>query len=992
MKFSLQRIKAVCLIAFIVPIVTMAETATTSTSTTTTASQPDNMTNECPSYNQLNGLIFDSNGKPDVDKSDKNKLWECPLLPYNTNKYDKSPYKVELGEVDFIDGQYKCNYSFRDSGQYVQSCKYQSELYKAIKRQVLLDINGKLDKEGNLIVKGMKSKPFADFNLIHTAYPNIDLSPKMITAQLNYNKIRRKLFNIISDTNGEINLKNKALDTDINKIRKLTYDNLVKPYYKPSEADNKHKGYTFSNFLAGLITLDPKIVKDYNPNNGELIFQPDWKTEAMNGNAEELPNIVSEKVIKVWHWIKSVFGFDTDYKKDLKDDKKKDNVDNQDAKNIHEDLYNNGITYNFASYTDIFKQKVWGFYYLLSERFDIGYNTLSTTLLFLFGSWFIILGGGREGIRYVVNKENYHNGITESGWIKTLVILSSIGAFWLSMPSSWTNTQTQDNTGAMEQNEFRKNFTLAKTLIRKTAQSGADTANMFADLGLSAFLEFLIHQERIATLDNIKGNLDMKLNDLYMYSSATALRNECLHYYNTTDKDFLRSSHDLDFRVNTNWHYSTFASTKNLDSISFEVCQKSWKIFASTPYSLGFGVSEAQYSLEHINPKMSEALLLLSANQIAQEEKLGWVSAFGVPLTYFLMKNSEMFLAEDMDYDEIQDMAKKYMSDVQKDGSDMKRTDMIDDMYDNVGYASAELVSFADSLFVYNILPAFSPIQQKMYDFGEKVYGSKLEIFLDKGEVKLNSIKGWVKNKLSGISGKLSNKFSFLNKLSPIKGAVSTILSATLPDITSDFVWHSLIYVGSFFATIFIWEKLFTIIFMVGISMLFLVTFILYFKELIVHFTTSLFFFIWAFTQTNKGQGEGKITEFIRDTIVIVYAKPTMLIFGAYIFIFVYEMMMSIYSFIYSSIMTTMGATVSIMARANGETDVMSAYGLVASMGTIAELFIKLFGFYLAYMMILKMPDHFIKKLGVNSENASNQQQMLENVSTRQEKHLNPYG
>ena len=976
MKYSLQRIKILFLILFLIPIALSAETETTT--------MLDEMSNECPSYNQLNGLIYNSDGSPDFKASDKEKIWECPILPYNTKKYDTSPYSVELGEINFIDGQYKCNYRFKDSGQYVQSCKYQSELYKAIKKQVNLDLNGKLDNEGNLIADGMKNKSMIDFNLIHEVYPLTELSPKMKKAQLIYNKFRDNLFKYINSTDGEVSLKDKALESDLTKIRKLSYDNLVKPYYKPSEADNNHKSYTFSNFLAGLITLDPNVIKDYNPNSGELIIQPEWETEAMNIKADEI-GTMSSKVKKIWYWIKSIFGFDGDYKKTAEFEKSKSVDDTEDIKNINNSLYNSGITFNISSYTEIFKQKVWGFYYLLSERFDIGYNTLSTTLLFLFSSWFIILGGGREGIRYVVNKENYHNSITEAGWIKTIVILSSLGLFFLSVPSSLTSSKMSDSSGAMEQNEFRKNLTLAKTLIRKTAQKGADTANMFADLGLSAFLEFLIHQERVTSLTNIKYNLDTKLDDLYMYSSATSIRNACLQYYNTTDKDFLRSSHDLNFMVNNEWNKTPFANAKNIDSISFEVCQKSWKIFSSTPYSLGFGVYEGKYALENINPKMSEALLLLSANQIAQEEKLGWVSAFSVPLTYFLMKNSEMFLAKDMDYEYISSMAKEYMSDVQKDGSDMKRTDIIDDVYDNVGYASAKLVNFVDSLFVYNILPAFSPIQQKIYGFGKDVYGAKLRIYLAEGKIKTDSFKTWVK----GILPKKPNVFK---KFSPISGAISTIISATLPDITSDFVWHSIIYAGSYLASIFIWEKLFTIIFMVGISMLFLITFILYFKELIIHFTTSLFFFIWAFTQTSKGQGESKIVEFIRDTIVIVYAKPTMLIFGAYIFIFVYEMMMSIYSFIFTSVMSTMGATVSIMARANGETDVMSAYGLVASMGTIAELFVKLFGFYLAYMMILKMPDHFIKKLGVNSENASNQQQMLENISSRQDKQLNPYG
>lgn len=201
--------------------------------------------------------------------------------------------------------------------------------------------------------------------------------------------------------------------------------------------------------------------------------------------------------------------------------------------------------------------------------------------------------------------------------------------------------------------------------------------------------------------------------------------------------------------------------------------------------------------------------------------------------------------------------------------------------------------------------------------------------------------------------------------------------------------------VGSYLLAIYIWKLTFAIIFTVMVSLIFLISFILYFFDLLVHFTTSLFMFVWAFTQAKTQHGENKIKEWLKNTIMIVFLKPTTLVFGLYMFIFLYELMMMLYHYVFTSVTTNLLASVSLMSTANNKTgvfDSINAYSTVFAMQTVAGVTVDLFGLYLAYLALLKIPSMIFKKTGTDSDDISQGHQITETLTQKAQKHHDPMG
>lgn len=586
------------------------------------------------------------------------------------------------------------------------------------------------------IKEGLKSGDaaikFSTFDFVGATYP-----AAMSKAETEFNKIRTEIINISKNepTYSAINTNPRAVKTkiqekrslkfnnindDIVKLQKLSQTHLIDPYLTPS-ASSVRKGHTLSNFVAGVITLDPNVVKGYDPNSGEILIRPEWKATAATvavPDAGANGNSLWDKSIK---WITSLFsGTDTEVEK------------------VADTLSNGDLQFEIYSYAKLFENKMWGFYYLIQERFDIGYTSLASSLLLLMSAWFFATVGIGEVVKYHSDNENYKMQMNEAGYIKTIVIVGIISMFFLSMPSG--SSDTADSSGATKSNEMRKNYTLAKTLIRKSAQLGMDTASMFNDLGLSAFIQYVVKRELMMSVDEIRAQLEQSTNDLYMLAPASDLKKECAAYYsNVSDAAFYASIDDLSFPINQSWKDQTYAKGKNISAIDYNVCMKAYKVYALAPYQVALAVGTADEQLKKADDKLSEATYMMSYNNIALNEKMGWVSGFGVTLEYFILKNNDMFLSEELDEDAIKETAKNITGAMVNDGDDLQRRGIGGAVQDNVAYAAAWVIDFANGLFIYNILPAFGDIQSSVYGYMENVYDSKLRIYLAKKKDKNES-------------------------------------------------------------------------------------------------------------------------------------------------------------------------------------------------------------------------------------------------------------
>ena len=947
---------------------------------------------ECAPMPQPNGAVFDQDGILSVGSSDFSRLWECPSLQNVTLNDDGTyPFIHKLKNIDYSSGTYVCQYNYAQSGQYKQSCSFSSQLYRGMKNLTMITLKGRVKSDGT-VVKGLfdKSDPIDlnQFNYLGVQYP-----PLMITAQNDFNAERAKLLKIqggtIFDTantnpravrnnvRAEYNENITNIENDLNKLQDIINRHLINPYLHPFESDIR-KGYTLSNFVAGLVTLDPEVISGYNSNTGEILIRDEWKQRAakievevpstVDGILNTIGDTISSAFNAIGDWIFGSDNTDTDLGEEQMETAKK--------------IYGGDVQFEIYSYAKVFEEKLWGFYYLLQERFDIGYNILASNLLLLFGVGFLAIAGTQEGIKYLTAKENYEARMNETGYIKTLLVVLTLGFFFVSIPSGINDTP--DESGNFQPNAMHKNYTIAKTVIRKSASYGANMATMFSDLGFSAFAQYIVKRQMLLSITEITTELQKSIEDIYMYPPALELRRECKIYYNApSDAAFFDSIDDSNFPINEAWKDSDYAKKKNISALSYDLCKTAYKLYAMMPYQIGNAVVTAEERLKNADGKLSEATYLMTYNNIALGEKMGWVAAFGYPLEYFILKNNDMFLSKEVDGDKITEESEKYMNAILKDGDNMKRSSFGGDVQDNVSYGAAKAITFMNGYFIYNILPMFSDIQKGLYTYFEKVYESKYQVWLQNQKEEGESAASIFKKLVKKGKGAAYNM-----------GAFGAMIAAYFKNpIQYSTLWHTGLLLLSYQLAIWVWRMTFAIVFTVLISMMFLISFIMYFFDLIVHFTTSLFMFVWAFGSAKTGNGESKIKDWLKNTLVIVFLKPSILIFGGFIFIFLYELMNTLYRIVFTSVTSNLMASISLMSTANKKTgviDSISAYSTVMSMQAIADAVLPLFGLYFAYVAILKIPAIITKKVGADSDDMAHTQSLTEHVQSKQERQTNP--
>jgi len=963
---------------------------------------------KCASPIQVNGLKVDATtGVADLEHSDLSKLWECPsLLNVEADENGTYPFRHSLSHVDYVSGVYKCDYRYAKSGQYKHSCAFTSQLYLEMKKENNLLLEGGLTKNGEVEVGLFQKRDDISFNSPLFNRFNMIFPPSFFDANKRFNEIRKKIYDI-EDENSTSSLEESSkfdkIGAYLDSLQDIVNRHLIDPYLHPENEANARKGYTFSNFLAGLITLDPAIIAGYDPNSGEIIIQNEWKVQASRITVEEADEADEEGIFsKFIKFVKKTFTSIFSGTEETTPNEATNLTQSEKALSLK--VYTN-VQYKIYSYAKIFEEKLWGFYYLLQERFDIGYDFIMTTLLITMTLWLTITVGLQEGIKHLMSRESGGSSTNnEAYFLKVMLVLVTLGMFVLSVPSG--NTSPVSEGSKFQSNSMRHNYTIAKIIIRKTASLGADMATMFADLGLSAFSQYVVKREVMLSIGEIRKQLENSAKDIYMYSSALDLKEECSSYFNiSSDSDFLSSIDSSKFPINELWKESEYAKNKNISSLSYDACKTAYKLMALMPYQLAESSIMAEEQLKKSSTVLSEATYLLTYNNIALEEKLGWVSAFAIPLEYFILKKNDMFLSQEIDREGIREEAKNYMSTLSKDRDDLKELGVGGIMQDTISHSVSKLISSVNYYYLYNILPMFSQTQQGILKYFEKIYEDRLKIYLaqrkleneakkrnsmrnKKDSGRMDKVKDMLKSMTSKV-GKLAMKSNFIGST---LGYINMIMKSVILDVVS---WHTLLMVLSYIIAISIWKMMFAVIFTILISLLFLVSFLMYFYDLLVHFTTSLFMFVWSFTKTNMGHGEGKLKEWMKNTLVIVLMKPSILVFGGYMFIFLYELMLTVYQFVFTSVTSNLLATISLMNAANSRTgifDSISATSTVLSMQSIAEIVLDLFGLYLAYITIIKIPKTVGTKLGVESDDSANNHSITEMLSDKQNKDTNPLG
>jgi len=528
-----------------------------------------------------------------------------------------------------------------------------------------------------------------------------------------------------------------------------------------------------------------------------------------------------------------------------------------------------------------------------------------------------------------------------------------------------------------------------KFVIRESAQMGANFGTMMSDLGLDAFLSFVVKKQEVLSVKDIASAFQSGVSQASMYYPAVQIAEQCRDYFKADSGAFYSANPQATMAVDSNWENQTFAKNNNISSFSFDLCKKAHTLVGVTPYDMYLNIAETEARIKNIDEVMAKSVYQLTSNMVAVQNKMGWVNTFNVPVSYFIMKHGDMFLSNGVDYDKIVDKAKSMVKAVgvkatiktTEMGNGNRIRELANYTSDTAQQFAGAVTSYMSHFLLYNMLPGFSGMQEGISGYLDKIYGDKLEIRtgnLASGGKAKKGFKRFVR-KLKTMAKRGASKAFF-----PLK-----ILMAFVPtDVTDAFAWRSLIFVVSYLVAIYAWKLTFTVMFISTIAIMLLLKTVLYFKDLMVHTIASVFIVVWAFAKQG-GQGESKMVGFARDTLVLMI-YPSLIVLGAYTFIFVYEMFTTVYSYLMIIMLEGQKASVGLMAVANNDTDSFTSYMNIGAIENLSAILVDVFGLFIALITIMKFPEYVLKKLGINESETMSISSTADAVSQRGEKFSNP--
>ena len=892
--------------------------------------------------------------------SSPSKLWVCPGLP----NYSGVTTKV-LEDINFAVGEYQCGY-LNESHKEIASCRYFSKTYADSLKKADDNIYGSLYDSDTLSRHIGKSDKFTlDINRdINTL--SIPMSSKDTTI---VSKLDILSSSALSKMDALINGKGKKRITQVSAslaaLNSMIDKHLVQPYSSPSAASVKKDG-NFALFIGGLVTLDSDMIKGYNGANGKLDVTTDWKTKATAASASDasLVSGISSGVSKFVGWFTHLFtGGSKEFlaTKEIKGE----------------------MQLEVSSWIDVFEMKLWGFYYNYSKKMDIGYNIMATTLVGIMFIWFAMGFSFKGGVSHVLNREGGFQ-TTEGHVMKGAAIMLGVSIFFISLPTP------SPGGGAPE---FRKNKTIMKWLIRYSVKQGAEFGTMVADLGLASYLEFIVKKQYVYGAEDIVNSYKSAVEPMKIFFPASNVVKECTSYYRTTEQAMYSSVDSSAFTTLTKTAVASrpFFSGNNLNALTWNLCAKAMRIKAGVPYEVAYGINEAINNVDRVSKLMTKSVSLLVQNQILMEDKMGWVSAFSVPLSYFMMRDADMFLDPGMDIDKIAEKSQEFANALgYKDQSALESKDTNDGIWATASYyfsrtssraqeGLAKAVGFMTSIMAYKVLPGFSDMQSGIYNIlSEALKITAIKKTTKKSEPIKSAKRTFMKavGKVTGGIGSVAGKI------------IGSIMSSSMGGYIGTVAQLSAMMLISFVVAIGIWNMAFSTIFMSVISVMLLLKITLYFKDVLIHFSVSPFVAAWAFSSTKQGNGESVMISFMRDTLVLMF-YPTIIVIAGYLFIFVEGLFDTLFIFLGENVIQNMQSSVSLMSTANSG---VSSFGAYYNLYVLLELFkivVKLASLVLAYLMFFRFPDTVLAKLGLGQTNV-NVAKSAEFAFGKQERSVNP--
>ena len=901
--------------------------------------------------------------------------WSCPTLT-------GANLDATLSDLDVETGHYTCEYRYPDTQQIATVCTYVSVGYKKALDKELAEIKsaivGIITNGGGPLkqfVPNFYTNTIGDYHLSEFATEPAYMKQDVLIDRL-HGEISYALNNNNNKPNSPDDLHefyNKAagiaatgylsdLSLTIGRQPKdelaKSYDAFVAPYTPGGVTDtNKRNQSTFSRFIVGLVTLDKEVIVGYNEENGKLKIADEWNsTITLADNIVELMSNIT---------------------KSYSEENNNSHTTNTDRNSI-------------KSWVNVFEQKIWGFYYNLQRRLDLGYDIISTQLLFIMMVFFSIGMSVRGGARYITNRENGHSSgevkINEASIMKTLGILAAVFTFYISVPYKSESTSASLGGTVMTHfdggNDMSTNSSLSKLLIRYAMKEGAYFGTMVSDLGTDAFLRYIVHKQGLNNGLKESENVIRSIMSMAYYFPAYEIVNECRFQTGLSDDRLLSGQGTTAISAEfsqastsgTNGKYDFYVNNE-IKMISDALCSK---MVSQTAHKLHEVSSDIKNLLKMIGKDMflrNEATAALVGNHVILQKELGWMNIASIPYTYFMMKHQHLFYESSMNYEDIESNTSIYANNIGlRGGQDSIDSTLwiknIDETTQRLNTAKSTQghVKEYTRLAVYNFLPGFSSIRNEVLQRIQSLFSDILRMQSSGQSVNENlpvfaKTLGAMTSTASEYYGRIDNLFDVAQLNKDLYTALGNGKNGGNPVYL-----HQLFLKISYLVAMGIWKSGFILVFLSAIAMIIGLKIVLYVVNVMVHFFISPFIVIWAFATSPDG-GAAKIKNYLRDTLIYML-YPTIIVIGVFVFIFSYELFYNIYGFITSMLIEGQTKAVeNALISANGSTykptDGEMSFLAIYALRDITEILIDLLSVYVAFLTINKFPELVLKMMGV---------------------------
>lgn len=665
---------------------------------------------------------------------------------------------------------------------------------------------------------------------------------------------------------------------------------------------NVTQGFTVSQFLSGLITLNDSVVEGV-ASNGDIKINKDIESQMTILNTQE----------NFW----------------------------------------GGHTQKIYSFVDYFDKKIFGLYYNFmnigwSSVFDYG-GLLVIAMVFLYS-------GGIVGYKFFMFRINSNNESKEWDFPfanRLVAIIAMLVLSFLHYPVGQEDKITVEKGTISTQMETSG----AKVAIGFLANIGATIADVASGAGITVYMEYLLNATNMRGYEDVVKSVQSQQRPIIELAVAQTFFNTACA--NGQHKDRYKK---LGSFSSAKGHLDNLWSIKEWDTsgkeffggkggvISPLLCkkiEKNMKIDESVLDGMKKANEKMLSNLSSSGKNMADVYVDM---QLVATRDLGWIMSATLPISHIYMLNAGTI---NNTYDGLNRSTKgetttiilKSMvrEEAEADNSSNDTMEYIDEAdEDNIisGLIRTATVPMV-SMQIYNMLPAFSELRSSL----QVVANGAIDTVVELAGLIIPA------GKIFSIVNGLKNTVTSKAKANDLNKGMSVEKADKMAEKRGDSFFSGLqavaVYFISFYVAIALYKILLGAIFATVVTLLAILKIGLYFWDCFIHIFVSPLLVLWKMTIQDRTE---KVNAWIVDGFILYVIKPTILVFSFFMFIISFEILQGIYG-----LMFDLAFTVTKLNHTMFEEGSLTLSVIVeGAMTGFAEVFIYFIGMVLAYFTILK--------------------------------------